>query len=186
MIIGVVGLNGSGKDTFAEYIVKKYKFVHKDLGQEIRDQLRRFGRNHLDRNEMISLGNERRQRYGADYWVNRAIENVRGDMIITSIRNPAEIEKIVLCGGVVVEISANIKTRYARTVERVKTGPNTHGDIGSFEEFKGTEIKELENPDPSKQQLLKCIEMAKYHISNNLSINKLHKKTDELFKKLLV
>jgi adenylate kinase family enzyme len=39
MIVGIVGLNGSGKDTFADYIVKKYGFSHKDLGQEIRDEL---------------------------------------------------------------------------------------------------------------------------------------------------
>ena len=35
MLIGIVGLNGSGKDTVAEYLVSHYNFVHKDLGQEI-------------------------------------------------------------------------------------------------------------------------------------------------------
>jgi adenylate kinase family enzyme len=77
MIVGVVGLNGSGKDTFAEYVVKKYGFIHKDLGQEIRDELKRLGRNHLDRSEMVKLGNDRRVEFGFDYWATKAINSTK-------------------------------------------------------------------------------------------------------------
>ncbi len=74
MLIGVVGFNGSGKGTVAEYLVKKHGFEHTDLGQEIRDELKNLGKNHLDRNEMIDLANERRKMYGANYWCKKAIE----------------------------------------------------------------------------------------------------------------
>jgi len=186
MIVGVVGLNGSGKDTFANYVIKKYGFAHKDLGQEIRDELKKLKKNHLDRNEMIALGNERRVEHGFDYWATKAIESTPGNLIITSVRNPKEVQKIVSSGGVLIEIVANQKTRYERTVARVKKNSDTHGDVKSFSDFKVNELKELKNRDPSKQQLTKCIKMAKYHVSNNSSIEDLHKKIDKLFKKLLV
>jgi dephospho-CoA kinase len=186
MIVGIVGLNGSGKDTFAEYVIKKYGFAHKDLGQEIRDELKKLKRNHLDRNEMVILGNERRVEFGFDYWAKKAIESTTGNLIITSVRNPKEVQKIVSSGGVLIEIVANQKTRYDRTVSRVKKNSNTHGDVKSFSDFKVNELKELKNRDPSKQQLSKCIKMAKYHVTNNSSIEDLHKKIDKLFKKLLV
>jgi dephospho-CoA kinase len=186
MIVGVVGLNGSGKDTFAEYVVKKYGFVHKDLGQEIRNELKRLKKNHLDRNEMIKLGNDRRVEYGFDYWAAEAIKSTKKDLIITSVRNPKEVQKIVSSEGIVVEISANPKLRYERTVDRVKKDKSAHGDVSSFNEFKNKENKELRNIDPAKQQLIKCIKMAKYHVTNNSTKDVLYKKIDKLFKRLLI
>jgi len=186
MIVGIVGLNGSGKDTFADYIVKKYGFEHKDLGQEIRNELKLLKKNHLDRNEMIKLGNDRRVEFGFDYWATRAINNTKENLILTSIRNPKEVQKIVSLGGVVIEVTANQKVRYDRTVERVKKDPTAHGDVKSFNEFKINELKELKNRDPSKQQLIKCMKMAKHHVTNNSSPEDFYKKIDKLFKKLLV
>lgn len=186
MIVGIVGLNGSGKDTFADYVVKSYGFIHKDLGQEIRDELKRLGRNHLDRSEMIKLGNDMRVKFGFDYWAIKAINNVQNNLIITSVRNPKEVQRIVSSGGVIIEVSTNQKTRYERTVERVKKDPKAHGDIKSFNDFKNLENKELKNIDPAKQQLLKCIKMAKHHVTNNSSKDVLYKKIDKLFKRLLI
>ena len=186
MIIGIVGLNGSGKDTFADYVVKTYGFIHKDLGQEIRDELKRLGRNHLDRSEMIKLGNYMRVEFGFDYWAAKAINSTTKNLIITSVRNPKEVQKITMSGGVIIEISALPKTRYNRTVKRVKEDPTAHGDIKTFLNFLKNESKELKSIDPSKQQLLKCIKMAKYHVTNDSTQNVLYKKIDKLFKKLLV
>jgi dephospho-CoA kinase len=185
MLIGVVGLNGSGKDTFAKYLVDELGFAHKDLGQEIRDELKVLGRNHLDRNEMIVLGNERRQKFGYNYWCKRAIESLPPkNIIITSIRNPVEVDEIKSRGGVIVEVFADQRVRFDRTVVRVKSNLGLHGDAGSFEEFKEKEARELSNPDPSKQQLLKCISLADYRLDNNGSVAKLGKEISALFLRL--
>ncbi len=52
--------------------------------------------------------------------------------------------------------------------------PSTHGDVESFGDFKAKEERELANPDPTKQQLLKCIAMAEYRLDNNKSTKELN------------
>jgi dephospho-CoA kinase len=183
MLIGVVGLNGSGKDTFANYLVSKYNFSHVDIGQSIRNELKKAGKDFKDRNEMLELGNRMRHMHGADYWCGQAIMSMRSeDMVITSIRNPAEAELILKRNCILVEIHADRKTRFNRTVERVRSGNESHGDIQSFEDFIAREEKELRSTDPANQQLLKCISMAKYRIPNNGTEEQLHDHIDRLIK----
>ncbi len=185
MIIGVVGLNGAGKDTVAKYAVEKYGFVHKDLGQEIRDMLKENGKDHLDRGLMIALGNEMRQKNGFNYWCKRAISAANsGNVIITSVRNPSEADEIKSSGGKIVEVFANQKLRFERTQERVRNNPGSHGDIQSFEKFIEMEKRELESADPSKQQLIACIELADYRLNNNGTFEMLYGEIDGLMPKL--
>jgi len=186
MLLGIVGLNGAGKDTVAHYLVEKHGFFHKDFGQEIRDELKVLGKNSLDRNEMVFLSNERRQKFGFNYWAKRLLAGYSKEknLVLTSIRNPAEVDEIKSNGGVMIEVFADINTRFARTVERVKNDPSAHGDIVSFEDFKSKEERELKSADPSKQQLLKCIELAEYRLDNNGSVEELNIGIEKLFKKV--
>jgi dephospho-CoA kinase len=174
MLIGVVGLNGSGKDSVGKILVKGYGYEHKDLGQAIRDELKVLGKNILDRNEMVSLANERRKNFGNDYWVKKTLSDyVPGEkLVLTSIRNPAEAELIQHHGGIIVEVYAPIKKRFERIVERVESGEDLHGEI-KFDDFKEKEERELKSNDPSKQQLLKCIVIADKKINNSGSLKDL-------------
>ncbi len=185
MLIGVVGFNGSGKDTVAEYLVTNHNFVHKDLGQEIRTELRAAGKDHLDRTHMIALGNERRQKFGANYWCKRAIDSTSSHkLILTSIRNPSEVDEIKSRGGTVIEIFADQQTRFNRTIERRKKDVNVHGDVESFEHFKSKEEIEMKSEDPTKQQLLKCASMAEYKLDNNSTYDSLYTQIESLLSKL--
>lgn len=185
MLIGIVGLNGSGKETVAEYLVRHYGFEHRDLGQGIRDELKMRGRDHLSRDEMRLLANEMRSKLGFSYWCKKAIDSIKSrDLVITSLRNPAEVEEIKKRNGIVVEVFADQETRFERTIARVKGDSKKHGDIKSLEDFEEKESKELRNKDPSKQQLIKCIEMAGYRLDNNGTKLYLNKQIEELLRKL--
>ncbi len=186
ILIGVVGLNGSGKDTLANYLVSKHGFFHIDLGEEIRSELKKLGRNHLDREEMRALGNKLREEKGNDYWIQFPLKlfDKKPRLVITSLRNPAEVTALKSMGGVVFEPFADIKKRYQNTVNRVKNNPNEHGDVASFEEFKAKEDMELSDPGLFKQQNLKCIEMADYRIDSNPDLEGFLKNVEEVFKKI--
>lgn len=185
MLIGIVGLNGSGKDTVADYLITTYNFAHKDLGQEIREELKVLGRDYQDRAVMTEYANDRRRALGADYWCKKALSELHSNyIVITSIRNPAEAQLIKTKGGKIVEIFAEDKARFQRTIERVKNNPNAHGDVESFDQFLARQEVELAHPDPSRQQLLACIAMADYKLDNDSSKESLYKQVDELLKKL--
>jgi dephospho-CoA kinase len=186
LLIGVVGLNGSGKDTLANYLVEKHGFFHIDLGEEIRSELKRLGRNHLDREEMRALGNKLREEKGNDYWIQFPLKlfDKKQRLVITSLRNPAEVTALKALGGVVVEPFADINKRYQNTVNRVKNNPNEHGDVASFEEFKSKEDMELSDPGLFKQQNLKCIQMADYRVDNNSDLGGFLKNIEEVFQKI--
>ncbi len=171
MLVGIVGFNGSGKDTAAKYLIDVHGFSHIDLGNEIRLELKKLGKNHLDRGEMRLLANDFRKKFGNDYWAKLALSNYSPSkkLVITSLRNPSEVDLIKSKGGFIIEVFAGIKTRYLRTVERVKSDPNSHGDVSSFEEFKKKEEIELKSNDVSEQHGLKCVKMADYRVNNNNS-----------------
>ncbi len=186
LIIGIVGLNGSGKDTVANYLAQKYDFIHKDFGAEIRDELKKLGKNYLDRIEMINLGNQRRKDFGADYWVIRLLEGHTSNknLVLSSIRNPSEAKKIIDNGGVLIEVYADIKTRFDRTVKRKQSDPTyQHGDV-VFKDFVKKEKLESKNTDPNKQQILYCINLAKYKLDNSSSLENLYNNIDKLMLEL--
>ncbi len=185
MLLGVVGLNGSGKEVVARYLVSRHGFAFRDIGQEIRDGLKAAGRDYLDRDEMVVLGNEMRKKFGNNYWCKMAIDSEKSkDVVVTSIRNPGEVREITSRGGVILEVFANQRTRFQRTVARVRENASAHGDTQSFEQFKGKEERELKNDDPSKQQMLECIAAAKYRLDNNGTIEQLYARIEELLAKM--
>ena len=125
------------------------------------------------------------QTLGFNYWCKRAIESLNSkDLIITSIRNPSEVDEITSRGGNIIEVFADQKVRFDRTVERVKMDSKLHGDVQSFDEFKRKEAIELTSTDPAKQQLLKCISMAEYRLDNNGPLEEVYKQIEELLPKL--
>jgi len=186
MLIGVIGLNGSGKDTVASYLKDKYGFEWISLGEVVRDEVRKAGLDPLSRDNMNFVTEGLRKKEGPDYLVKRIIPLLEKTprLVLSSFRHPSEIVLVKKNKGIVIRVDADLRVRYERTVARVKANPSLHGDAGSFEEFKLKQERELSNPDPLKMQMAEVMKTADYVIDNNNSPENLFSRIDLLMKKI--
>ncbi len=174
MIIAITGTNAAGKDTAAEYLVKK-GFVHFSLSDELREIARERGLE-PDRETLIALGNELRRLYGNSYLTNRVLEKARGTphIVISSVRNPGELEPVKYTDGFkLLAIDAPAQIRYQRAKTRGRIDENI-----SLEEFIKLDQEEMHGGD-SEQNLAKLIESADCLIVNDGSLDEFYKKIDD-------
>jgi len=176
MIFGVTGFNASGKGEFCNYFASK-GFVVYSLSDIIREELRKEG-TEITRDALIAKGNELRQKFGSAVLAKKTMQKFEAgkNYVIDSIRNPAEIEMLRRNKDFkLIFIDAPLKVRFERAKAR-----NREKDAISFEDFKRLEKIEMTNPDPSRQQQVKCNEMADLVIVNDSSLKAFQKKIDQL------
>ncbi len=178
MIIGLTGKNGAGKTEICKYLkMKGFNFY--SLSDILRDEIKKRGKE-ITRENLISTGNDLREKFGSSILVNKLLEKEDEKVfVVDSIRNPEEIkefrkrEDFYLVG-----VEAPIEIRYKRTQSRKK-----EEDQVSFEEFK--KYEEMENTDSlSSQQLDNCVKLADKIIENDNILEELHKKVDDVLKKI--
>ncbi|EKE13849.1 MAG: hypothetical protein ACD_12C00789G0001 [uncultured bacterium] len=103
------------------------------------------------------------------------------NVIADSLRNPGEIEELKKSGSFfLIAVTADIKIRYQRIQDRKRVD-----DQISFEEFKAAEEKQLRG-DKANQQLIKCIKMADFQITNDKTFQDLYHQIEEILKKIEV
>lgn len=185
MIIGITGTIGAGKGTIVEYLKKK-GFKHYSVRQYLLELIREKGMAE-NRNSMVIVANELRSEYGPSAAVEKLLEKAKasgGDAVIESIRAVGEIEKLRQDDDFVLfAVDADAKKRYERNSKR---GSETD-DEKDLSEFLAREEREMENTDPTKQNLRGCIELADYKFTNDGTVDELYENVegviDELRKK---
>ena len=180
MIIGVTGNNGSGKDTFARYLVERKGFEHISLSDFIREETAKRGID-LARNNFHEVANRMREERGAGILAKIARERmVKGkNYVVTSIRNPGEIKALEESDDfVMVSVDAPIKIRFNRIMERNRKNEK---ELLSFEEFEKFEADELKSLSTSSQQMKECIDMARFKIDNSGSLEAFPKEIENTF-----
>ncbi|MFA4907769.1 MAG: deaminase [archaeon] len=187
MLVGITGLNSSGKDTAAEYLENK-GFVKKSLSDEIRRELFTRGIPLDDRQTLIDTGNELRHKFGGGILAKRLLASVdqSRNYSFISIRNPEEVEELRKNKNFfLIFIEAGPEKRFERQQKRERMGVKGWGATPkTFGEFAEEEKKELKNEDSKAQQLLKMREMADFVVENNGSTDELYQKIDELLDKM--
>lgn len=161
MIIGLTGLNASGKGTVADYL-KQCGFVYYSLSDVIRDELAKE-KKEPTREHMIRAGNELRTNGGPGvlaYGICRKIDPAH-NTVVDSIRNPAEVQVLRDHGGfALLEVTAPEDVRFERIKSRGRVGDPT--DLATF---RAVEQKELTG-DPMAQQLIATGDLADKTIEN--------------------
>lgn len=177
MIIGITGTLGAGKGTVVDYLAEK-GFKHYSIREFLSDEIRR--RNlPVNRNTLVEVGNDLREKYGSGYLAEQLYFRAReasGDCIIESLRNPGEVEILKSKGDFVLfAVDANIGLRYSRIINRKSSTDNI-----SFIEFVENEKREFISNNANKQNLSKSIEMADYVFQNNGTIEELYKEIEKV------
>jgi len=176
MIIGVTGTDGSGKDTVGRLLLEKLGWPAYSLSDELREIAKERGLG-ISKEVLGDLANELRQAHGPSYLAERIVERVTGDFVITSVRNPLECEPFRASGKFwLIAIDAPIHMRYARTVDRGRTGEAdwTLDDFRQHEEMVQMAAGEF------GQQLKKMLEIADVKIINDGTIEELGEKVDKI------
>jgi dephospho-CoA kinase len=132
VIIGIAGLQRSGKDTLADMLIKDGYF-----GVSFGDIVREFARErHADKPDPISVPNMTdtsnwlREMHGPDVILQEALKRYKDaqktkdykGLVLYSVRAPAEVDWIFAHGGILIWVEASDDVRYQRAVEHKREG----------------------------------------------------------------
>jgi len=180
MRVGVAGLNGSGKTEVVSFLESR-SFHCASLSDVIRHDLAREG-TELTRENMIERGRALRRNFGPSVLAERAVARLpAGHCVLDSIRHPAEVAALRAAGPfTLLWIEAPDRVRYERVRLRGRVG-----DTHTFEQFLELEQRELASPDTEGQKLLEVRALADEVIGNDVELESLHARLQELVKTLI-
>jgi dCMP deaminase len=181
MIIGLTGKNGAGKSEVSNYLVSRGFECH-SLSDEIRAEVGKRGLA-ITREILTECGNELRSRFGAGILAERILARIGHDRnhVIDSIRNPTEVEVLRRRKDFrLLGVHAGQAARFARSKARGREGAPQNLD-----QFMAEEDRELQSPDPVKQQLIATWNMADVVVTNDGSVEELHRSLAGLLPSLM-
>ena len=168
MIIGLTGLNASGKGAVAEYLAG-LGFQYHSLSDVIRDVLRERGIAPT-REAMIRAGRELRERGGSGVLAEEILLRTTdgSNHIVDSVRNPVEVEVLRRHPAfVLIEVTASEASRFERIKSRGRVGDPT-----DLETFRRLEAAELTGA-PAGQQLIATAALADHRLANDGTVEEL-------------
>ncbi len=181
MIVGVTGLPCSGGGSFAQLLLSK-GFEQLSYSDILRAELRAAGKE-VTRETMQEQGNAIRSEFGPGELSRRLLAKIdlKKNYVLTTIRNPAEIEVLRQTGVfVLVHVDAPRDVRYQRMTSRARENdPVTH------EMFIALDSKELGLGQPTHGlRIGDCITLADYTLMNDGSLEDFENKVEAFVQEL--
>jgi len=142
-IIGLAGTNGSGKDTVAKILAENYGYFVVSASEMLEEELKNHGLP-FERENKRKIGGEWRKQLGLSAIVDKAVEQAKkagkDKLVVGSLRNPGEADKVHELGGIMVWVDADPKVRY----QRIKSANRGRvEDDKTFEQFLREEQDEM-------------------------------------------
>ena len=179
MILGIAGLNASGKGEAVRFLEDKSFYVL-SLSDVIRNQLKAEGVSET-RERMIDKSIALRSEGGPAVLARRTLQVMEPDRnyAIDSIRHPAEVEAFRESGQPfhLIWLEADVSLRFERLRARARPG-----DPETLDRFRELEARELASDDPTRQQLLAVRELADDAVENDGSLEHLHQRLLEVLR----
>jgi cytidylate kinase len=146
-LIGIGGTNGSGKDTVSTLLAEKYGWLFISGSRDfLIPELKKRGLA-LERENMRALSAEWRRRHGLGVVIDKAVERYdpkkHQGLVISSLRNFGEADRVHELGGKVVWTDGDPKIRYQRIYGRGQGDK----DQKTFEQFLAEEKAEMQHSD---------------------------------------
>lgn len=131
-VIGIVGKIGSGKDTAAQYLTKKYKFKSVNMGDLVREESKKK-KLVPTRKNLTNISKQFTDKFGKDYWAKVAVKKIKSlsgsKFVITGIRRLEDYNRIsrTFKNFEFYLIDANPRIRFQRMRKRARPGdPKTY------------------------------------------------------------
>jgi cytidylate kinase len=156
-IIGLSGTNASGKDTVGEVLAERHGYLFISVTELLRDEAKKRGLP-VVRENLRTISAEWRREHGLGVLVDRAVDawKAEGDkykgIVIASLRNPYEADRVHELGGTVVWTDADQQVRY----ERIMAADRGRGgeDNKTYEQFLKEEEAEMHPPKGADEAVL--------------------------------
>ncbi|HEX7474914.1 MAG TPA: AAA family ATPase [Dehalococcoidales bacterium] len=182
-VIGVVGLNGSGKDEMVKYLNQKYSVPLISVGDIVRELAAEQG-GESTRDNLDALSATCFKKYGEGYFVKQVVAKIRRNRWpaagISGIRSPVDIEIVRQAFGrnfVLINVYvSDSRVRYQRVHNR-----GSRRDQITFEDFL--------RQDEESENLFRIREsagLADYSIDNDGTLEQMHSEIEKLVKKGLL
>lgn len=149
-IIGLSGTNGSGKDTVGKILADEHNFLFISGSDMLRDELKQQNLP-VDREHLRTLSAEWRRESGLGVLVDKAVTLFQAQnkdyvgLVVASLRNPGEADKVHELGGEVVWVDADPRIRFERITANADARGRTGEDDKTFEEFLAEEQAEMQH-----------------------------------------
>jgi cytidylate kinase len=149
-IIGLSGTNGSGKDTVGFMLAERHKFLFISGSDMLRDEARLRGEEPT-REVLRTISTEWRRESGhLGVLIDKAVEQYQqvadtypGGLVVASLRNPGEADRVHELDGVVVWTDADQRIRYDRIIMHAAERNRYDEDHKTFEQFCAEEEAEM-------------------------------------------
>lgn len=158
-IIGLAGTNGSGKDTVGHILADKYGYLFISVTDLLRHEAVRRGQP-VEREVLRTISAEWRRELGLGVLVDKAVAELHKDadtykgVVMASMRNPGEADRIHEFGGTMVWIDADPKIRYDRIQANAASRGRAEEDNKTFEQFLAEEEAEMHVPEGGDSAML--------------------------------